>query len=437
MFGKKAREKERKQGRLVLALLIFSAALALLVWNEGRAVKTARSLAEGAEAIRPVSPESVDPAHDRQLIHLSGTVSPVEGAYDPELGLRFPQALKIRREVQMYQWKGRRRGKGDEAPYEYRRVWSNFPIDSEEYSPEHRNPPFLLRSRAFPAEIIRLGAFTLSTALTKQLPTSDKLLLTSSHLKSLEKSLRERAVLYKGGLYIAAHGRPQPEQPAIGDSLIWVYAAVSQTVSIIAQQENDRLVPYSSRAGGTLAILKPGRRAASQMIRQAQESNLSLSWIYRFLGFFLLLGGFQLLPLSPAGFLGRIPGLKDFSKGGDRSLSVLLALVLALLIIGLASLVFRPLVGLYSGIGLVLILLLGRGYFQKHGQRRAFRELRTRVLKLAMARGGRLTITEVIVACETDPKTARDALESLVQDGIAGMDVDDTGVMIYTFSLAE
>ena len=56
-------------------LLLFAGSILLLFWNEGRAVKTARGLEEGAASVISVAAGPVDPAHEGKLVHFSGDAS--------------------------------------------------------------------------------------------------------------------------------------------------------------------------------------------------------------------------------------------------------------------------------------------------------------------------------------------------------------------------
>ena len=53
---------------VLIGIVLIIAAIVLLFWNEGRAVTTARSLAEGSRAVVEVGSASVDPANDGKLI---------------------------------------------------------------------------------------------------------------------------------------------------------------------------------------------------------------------------------------------------------------------------------------------------------------------------------------------------------------------------------
>src|SRR5687768_4768732 len=88
---------------VVFGVGMFIAGFPVLWWNEGRAVRTARSLEEGAGAVVPVSPARVDPANEGKLVHLSGRATTSEILADPLFKVSA-NALRLRREVQMYQW---------------------------------------------------------------------------------------------------------------------------------------------------------------------------------------------------------------------------------------------------------------------------------------------------------------------------------------------
>ena len=59
---------------VVFGLILFVVAFPLLWWNEGRAVRTARSLTEGLGAVVSVPADNVDPSKEGKLVHLSGAV---------------------------------------------------------------------------------------------------------------------------------------------------------------------------------------------------------------------------------------------------------------------------------------------------------------------------------------------------------------------------
>ena len=62
---------------VLLGLILIPVAIVLLFWNEGRAVKTATSLKQGASAVVSITPDSVHPANEGlSLIHISEPTRP-------------------------------------------------------------------------------------------------------------------------------------------------------------------------------------------------------------------------------------------------------------------------------------------------------------------------------------------------------------------------
>ena len=83
--------------------VMFLVAFPVLFWNEGRAVRTAKSLEEGAGAVVSVAAERVEPGNQGKLIHVTGATATDEVLADEEFGVKAP-AIKLLRQVEMYQW---------------------------------------------------------------------------------------------------------------------------------------------------------------------------------------------------------------------------------------------------------------------------------------------------------------------------------------------
>src|ERR1017187_8760795 len=89
---------------ILVGLLLVAGAVILLLWNEGRAIKRAKTLSEGAKGVVTVSTDRIEPANEGKLVHLIGMATTTEKLADPEFGVSAT-ALKIRRIAEMYQWK--------------------------------------------------------------------------------------------------------------------------------------------------------------------------------------------------------------------------------------------------------------------------------------------------------------------------------------------
>ncbi|MCI5157840.1 MAG: hypothetical protein D3906_05255, partial [Candidatus Electrothrix sp. AUS1_2] len=60
---------------IIFGFILFLIAFPLLFWNEGRAVKTYKSLKEVSGAVISVLADQVDPNNEGKLVHLSGRAS--------------------------------------------------------------------------------------------------------------------------------------------------------------------------------------------------------------------------------------------------------------------------------------------------------------------------------------------------------------------------
>jgi len=135
---------------VLIGIVLIIAAIVVLFWNEGRAVTTARSLAEGSHAVVAVGSASVDPVNDGKLVYVSGDLTERAPLADQEFGVSA-NALRLVRKVEMYEWKEESKterrdklGGGEEEvkTYTYHRVWSDRYADSSRFKhPDgHENP---------------------------------------------------------------------------------------------------------------------------------------------------------------------------------------------------------------------------------------------------------------------------------------------------------
>ncbi|MFX4450888.1 hypothetical protein ABTA90_19990, partial [Acinetobacter baumannii] len=77
--------------------------IALLFWNEGRAVAAFAALDRGARIVVDVPADRVDPANEGRLVHLTGRATATNPLIDGATGIGGPGLLRLDRQVEMYQ----------------------------------------------------------------------------------------------------------------------------------------------------------------------------------------------------------------------------------------------------------------------------------------------------------------------------------------------
>jgi hypothetical protein len=363
---------------VLLGIVLFVVAFPVLFWNEGRAVRTAKSLAEGASAVVSVPADTVNAANEGKLVHMTGDATTAETLSDPEFGVSAP-AIKLKRRVEMYQWEEQKKsqsktklGGGTETvtTYTYRQAWSPSLIDSSSFkhSEGHENARALpVASETWTAEKVTLGAFTLAGAQVGLLDKSEDFSVDEKAAGALPPDMKERAKLASGGYYLGG----DPASPAIGDTKVSFQIVPPAAVSIVARQIGSTFEAYQAKAGGSILLLDYGTLSADSMFKSAEEANAAFTWILRVAGFLLMALGLFLVFRPIAVFADVLPILGSFLGMGIGLFAGVVAACLTLVTIAVSWLFFRPLVG----IALLLVAAGGiAGLIHLARQRRAKRK---------------------------------------------------------------
>lgn len=355
-------------GGIVFGILLVLFMIVALFWNEGRAVQTARSLAEGAGIVVSVPAELIDAANEGELVHVTGPVTTEQNPADLSFGITA-EGVRLERSVEMYQWKQnassetkKELGGGEETvtTYTYERAWSSQPIDSSNFKqPDgHRNPAMRYRSEDFQVNAAKLGAFDLDGQVLSRIGGARDVPITPGLLPSIRGSFTgpEPIGVADGRIYLGAN----PSSPAIGDYRI-AYALVPLgTISLVARQAGSTFAPYQTEAGDRLLMVESGAVPADQMFADAISGNKVLTWILRAVGLVLLMVGFSLM-MGPIGVIADvIPFLGNIVRMGTGALAFVLAVVVGTVTIAVAWFWYRPLLSIALIVaGLAITWLVG------------------------------------------------------------------------------
>ncbi|XP_058581844.1 transmembrane protein 43 isoform X2 [Neofelis nebulosa] len=293
-------------GGMFVGLMTFLLSFYLIFTNEGRALKTATSLAEGLSlVVTPDSIHSVAPENEGRLVHIIGALRTSKLLSDPNYGVNLP-AVKLRRHVEMYQWVETEESREytedgqvkTETRYSYNTEWRSEIVNSRNFDREigHKNPSAMaVESFTATAPFVQIGRFFLSAGLIDKVDNFKPL--------SLSKLEDPHVDIIRRGDYF--YHSENPKYPEVGDLRVsFSYAGLSgddpdlgpaHVVTVIARQRGDQLLPYSTKSGDTLLLLHHGDFSAEEVFRREQKSNSLKTWGLRAAGWMAMFMGLNLM----------------------------------------------------------------------------------------------------------------------------------------------
>lgn len=352
-------------------LLMFVLGTALLWWNEGRAVKTDKMLNEAESKTEELATiNRIDPEMDGKLVYATGMVNTEDSLVDAKYGVGA-KAVKLVRSVEYYQWveeahkesKDKLGGKQETTTtYTYKEAWVGSPVSSSDFrDPAYKNKNFVLttaESEEWTAEKVTFGAFELSQYQIGCIRGDEpaQLNLDSAKLAAMNKEAQQVITRQYGGksdsmklvhtadnqLYFGF----SPSSPAIGDVRITWTKVMPAKVTIIAKQSGNSFTSFKAKNGKTFQTLVMGTRAAEDIYESAHTSNNMMLWMLRIFGILLVIGGLK----GIFGFIETILKVVPFIVGifgwGVGIVCTVVGVAWSLIIIALAWLFYRPLLGI-------------------------------------------------------------------------------------------
>jgi hypothetical protein len=348
---------------ILVGVVLFLVAFPVLFLNEGRAVRTYKTLKEGASNVVTIDSASVDAANEGKLVHMTGKAATDEKLSDSQFGVSA-NAIKLKRNVEMYQWKEKKStsskkkvggSKKTTTTYDYFKEWSKTPVKSSSFkkSSGHVNPQTMAYSKEEQkASAVTLGDFNLSKSLIGKINAYESLPIAES--AKIPDSLSGKVKIYAGGYYYGS----DPASPSVGDLKITFQVVKPLEVSVISQQIGSTFEPFLSKTGKKLEMIKAGTFSAEAMFEQAKKNNAIMTWILRGVGFVLMFIGIGMVfkPLSVVADV--LPILGNLVGAASGFVAALIAGLFSLLTISVAWIVYRPL------LGIILLVVCGAIVYQ-------------------------------------------------------------------------
>ena len=352
---------------IVVGLVLFLCAIFLLVWNEGRAVESARALEEGAASVISLASDRREAANEGRLVHVSGPTQSETALVDSDFGLSV-RGLKLVRTVEMFQWKEERRsetvkklGGGEETVtrYVYSREWSERAVESSRFheAANHRNPPMpAFGSRAIYARDARVGAFGFGQQAVTQISGAEPVAASAETLVRARALLGPQARLDQTRIYVG-----DPDFVRIGDLRIGFDMVPHQDVSVIGRQTGGAITPYRARNGQEILLAANGILSADVMFQRSLDENQIITWLLRAVGALVLFISLRLMVAVLSVLADVIPVFGDLVSAGTGLLCLAATFAIAPLVIAIAWLAYRPLTSaIVLGVSALAALALAR-----------------------------------------------------------------------------
>ena len=317
----------------------------LLWWNEGNNVRNLKTTAEMDKSFVDVSSESVDPQNEGKLIATYGKLVNEEEMTDETFGVTVKTPL-LRRTVEVYQWDETSNTDEDgDTTYSYSKKWSSDLIDSSNFHQSgHDNPTVkLVEDAEYTSSDVKVGAFTLASNQVERLSTNGNYTDFNA-----EKAAEGNYTISGNYLTTAA----DINSPEIGDTRISFVYNNSTDVSVLAVQKGSTFVDFVSKAGKTHNVVEDGVHSGSEMINDIKAANNMLKWILRAAGIIAIILGFATILKPLSAITSYVPILGGLVSSAVGLVALILGLCVGLVVIALAWIRFRPLVG----IGLLVVV---------------------------------------------------------------------------------
>lgn len=355
---------------VIVGIVLVFVAIWFLWGNEGRAVKTERSLTEGAGLAVTVPSTAVSPGNEGKLVHTTGTLVIAEPLTDPDFAITA-SGVRLTRNVEMYQWVENKEettrtklGGGTETvtTYTYAKEWKSGRVDSSGFKEAgHDNPEPTVQETDIMAPSGTLGAYTVGENVLTQLGDAQAVPITEEQGAAIQQTIGNRPMNISGNQIILGESATAP---AVGDLRISYTVVPAGPISVVGAQTGNTFAQFQTKAGDALLMVARGTQTAAAMFKTAQDNNRTMTWIIRVAGIVGLMIGFGLI-MAPIGVLADvIPFLGSIARLGTGIIGFVLAILIGFLTIALAWFAVRPVLSIIL-IVIALAVVIGFGVLGK------------------------------------------------------------------------
>ena len=339
-------------------IIMFCLGTALLWWNEGRAVKTEKMLDEaGGAYVEMENPNKKDASLDGELICGTALATTEDSLSDAQFGVGA-KAIALRRTVEYYQWVEHAQEKKEDklggkevttTTYTYTKEWTSRPVESSQF----KDPAYQAKNKVLTtldnveqyAENVSFGAYKLNESLIHSISSVEPVVLgyDSTRVAELNKDTTIHVRVNQNEIYYGSSASGGPE---VGDVRVTFEQIAPAKVTVMAVVDGDSFKPFKAKNGKRFQTLVMGKKSGDEIMDSAKDTNSMILWALRIIGILIVIGGLK----GVFGFLETILKVVPFIAGifgwGVGVVCTVVGVVWSLIIIALAWLFYRPLLGI-------------------------------------------------------------------------------------------
>ena len=137
-----------------------------------------------------------------------------------------------------------------------------------------------------------------------------------------------------------------PGSPEVGDVRVTFEIVVPAKVTVMAVVDGDTFKPYKAKNGKRFQTLVMGKKSGDEIIDAEKEANNMILWALRILGIMLVIAGLKGIFGFLETILKVVPFVANIFGWGVGVVCTVIGVVWSLIVIALAWLFYRPLLGI-------------------------------------------------------------------------------------------
>lgn len=347
---------------IIFGLILLLVGTIMLCWNESNNVKNLKTVSEISNTYIDIPGDSIKKENDGKLIATNGNLVVEDDIIEDPIFNIGEKNIKLSRKVEMYQWEeNKKKDSNDNYKYTYTGKWSTHLINSDSFeNTSYVNPKSMeYESQDFIADSVSLGAYELNENEKNSVSTNKKVILSQTATLPMGYQISNNYITNSYDV----------NSPQVGDIRISFYINDWSNASVLAVQDGTTFKEYKSKAGKSVDKIIEGKHDGSEIIKEIENENNTIKWIFRAIGLVSIILGYILLINPLVTIISFIPLLGNIVGGALNFAASLIGIVHSLIVIALAWIVVRPLLGIGLLIAAGILIFFIVKYIKKKGKK--------------------------------------------------------------------